>query len=127
MVLKCLAKVAQPCLFGFRQSTGDVGILVELFIELVATIHLLTNNGGCCQNNPGTRSLNAIDNTSQSAFKPVGHGATCRIRFSMPNIVDANVNNNHGRFLRQHVAFKPLFQIRHLVATDPSAQYFYGF
>ena len=124
MVGKRLAQVAELRLRFLGDLAADVGILVEPGVEIVRAVVLLTDDAGRAENDASAGSVDLADDLLETSLEILLGGAAGGIFLAVPNVVDANVDNDEGGLLGEDIFFEAALEIGNLVAADTCADDF---
>lgn len=120
------AEIDQCAGFFFCQVANHLRVGVEVFIERIHAAFFFADAGRSAQHD-GYFFLLKFGNQSVvklPEFVGVGTGAE---GLFVPHIIDADVNDNGFRFLRQYIGFVAEIQVVNFIATDACSNEFVRF
>ena len=109
--------------------TADVGILIETFVVRVGAVRFFANHGGCAEDNSGANVVDLLNHVPEATLKILWCGAFFASgnhprMGPVPDVVDADVDEDDGGLFLQHVLVETLLAISNFMATDASADKF---
>ena len=119
------AKIEQLGAGFLGDLAADVRILVEPLVIGIGAIVFFTNDRGCAKDDPGANSVDFFNHVPEATLKSFGGGAFFasgnhpRVG-PVPDVVDADVDEDDGGLFLQHVLVETLLAISNFMATDAS-------
>ena len=104
---------------------ADVRILVEPLVIGIGAIVFFTNDRGSAKDDPGANTVDFFNHVPEATLKSFGGGAFFasgnhpRVG-PVPDVVNANVDEDDGGLFLQHVFVETLLAISNFMATDAS-------
>ncbi len=92
-------------------------LVVELRRDPVGALEF-ADDGRRANHHSSARLLAACHHILHPFLEFFRSGASLRIILAMPNVVDADIDDDERRLAAQHVLFQSALQIRHLIAAD---------
>ena len=120
-----LAKIEQLGAGFLGDLAADVRILVEPLVIGIGAIVFFTNDRGCAKDDPGANAVDFFNHVPEATLKSFGGGAFFasgnhpRVG-PVPDVVNANVDEDDGGLFLQHVLVETLLAISNFMATDAS-------
>ena len=106
----------------------DRAVFVEHGVAFVGSIIFLTDDSCSAKNHSRTSGVDFRDDVLEAGFESFGGGAACHHSFfvflPMPDVVDADVDENDGRFFGDYVFFKSRLKVGNFIAADSGADDF---
>src|SRR5262249_18079373 len=116
-----LAQIAQIDLRFPGDLAADFGVLVESSVEVVGAAGLLADDAGGAQDDAGARVLDLADDVLEALFEVLLGRAFLGVLLAVPDIVDADVDDDDGRLLGENVFLEASLQVRNAIAADAGA------
>ena len=120
-----LAKIEQLGAGLLGDLAADVRILVEPLVIGIGAVVFFTNDRGCAEDDPGANAVDFFNHVPEATLKSFGCGAFFasgnhpRVG-PVPDVVNADVDEDDGGLFLQHVLVETLLAIRNFMATDAS-------